>query len=266
MKKFKLRKLNNDGSALVVAIVAVGFISILATLLLFSANMNYHMKGTDYYTKQTFYEAEIPMEQIRACLSKDVSEASKVAYIKTLYSYGNDADARKAAFYSNFKSEYIGIWNKRNSYTAGDGSTASSYAVGVSKAIEETAGSSALNDYHILINAASTWDEAKMECKSTTCSKPYHILLDSVGSEGRLWQDEKDSDGDGTDEAFLRFDNVRVIYTKDEYTSIIKTDFCIACPEINWSVQKTMDDTDPVSKREEVDFETFVTYMDWEKQ
>lgn len=261
MKGFKVKKLNNQGSALVVAIIAVGFISILATLLLYSANMNYHMKGTDYYVKQTFYEAEEPLEQIRACLAKDVSTAAQEAYLETIKEFGrNNSDARTATFYSKFSDEFQEIWTNRSTYTPPSGTPVTSYAIGVAKAIEETAGMTPLGEYHILITDASIWDETNKTCLSSSCGKDYHILLDPVSGLDRL--EERTVNGNDC----LVFDNVRVIYTCEEYTSIITTDFCISCPTINWGVQQTQDNSDPVVAREEVNFERFVTYMDWEKQ
>lgn len=261
MKKCTIKKLNNDGSAFVVAVVSVAFISILATLLLYSANMNYQMKGTDYNTKQVFYGAEKPLEEIRACLSWDVSNAAKVAYENTLLEYGaNNGDTRANVFFTEFVSAYEDIWDDRNSYVDA-GVTKTSWGLGTGKAIEAVAGSAALDDYHILENNASVWDETKLKCKSTTCNKPYHIILDSVVGDRLSLKTQP-----GTSKKYLTLENVRVIYTNKEYSSIISTDFCISCPTIDWQVQQTLDNTDAVSERGIVNFETFVTYMDWEKQ
>lgn len=56
-------KLNNDGAALVTVIVVITFISILATVILYSSGMNFAMKTTDIKTKVSFYDAETAMEQ-----------------------------------------------------------------------------------------------------------------------------------------------------------------------------------------------------------
>ncbi len=43
-------KLNNDGAALVTVIVVITFISILATVILYSSGMNFAMNTTDIKT------------------------------------------------------------------------------------------------------------------------------------------------------------------------------------------------------------------------
>ncbi|MDE6518408.1 MAG: hypothetical protein K2L18_11285, partial [Acetatifactor sp.] len=65
-------KLNNDGSAIVTVLVVVAFITILATIMLYVSGMNFQMKVADYRTKESFYQAETPVEELRAQLVKDV--------------------------------------------------------------------------------------------------------------------------------------------------------------------------------------------------
>ena len=65
MKRFKLKKLNNDGAALILAILIVMFVTILTTLLLYVSVINYEMKTTDYSTKVSFYGAEEPLEELK---------------------------------------------------------------------------------------------------------------------------------------------------------------------------------------------------------
>ena len=59
-------KLNNKGSALVTVVIVIAFITILATLILYLSVMNFQMKANDYRTKESFYGAEIPLEEIKS--------------------------------------------------------------------------------------------------------------------------------------------------------------------------------------------------------
>ena len=83
----KKHKLNNAGSAIVTVLVVVTFITILATVLLYISGLNYQMKVTDYRTKESFYQAETPVEELRAQLAKDVQIAFAKAYAAAMSEY-----------------------------------------------------------------------------------------------------------------------------------------------------------------------------------
>ena len=63
---------------------------------------------------------------------------------------------------------------------------------------------------------------------------------------------------------------IKVYYTKDDFLSIISTDFAIDVPDIDWTVDKSDTTTPSISaddaKRTEVFFEKCVSYLNWEKQ
>lgn len=81
-------KLNNDGAALVTVIVVITFISILATVILYSSGMNFAMKTTDIKTKVSFYDAETAMEQLKAYFVGETSKAFETAFTDTMMNYG----------------------------------------------------------------------------------------------------------------------------------------------------------------------------------
>ncbi len=60
------KKINRDnkGSALIVCIIVLLFVSILATVILYMSGVNYRMKKTDMYSKYAFYAAEEPLERM----------------------------------------------------------------------------------------------------------------------------------------------------------------------------------------------------------
>ncbi len=82
-------KLNNQGVALVTVIVIVSFISVLATVVLYTSGINFAMKTTDIKTKMSFYDTETALEQLKAYFTGEASRAFETAYTETLTNYGN---------------------------------------------------------------------------------------------------------------------------------------------------------------------------------
>ena len=113
MKKQKSgKKINNQGAALVTVIVVITFISILATVVLYSSGMNFTMKTTDIKTKVNFYDAETAMEQLKSYFAGEASKAFETAYYDTLKNYGNWGNGNgreshfKSAFFSALQSNF----------------------------------------------------------------------------------------------------------------------------------------------------------------
>ena len=81
------KKLNNQGSALIVSIIVLLFVSILATVILYIAGVNYRMKKNELKTKVAFYSGEVYLERMQANLIIPVSEAMDTAYRNTNCQY-----------------------------------------------------------------------------------------------------------------------------------------------------------------------------------
>lgn len=82
-----LGKMNNRGSALLTVILVVGFLTILATTLLYITGMEFQTKQADYQNKRNFYTGETALEEIRAKLMDDASEAALLAYDEVSKNY-----------------------------------------------------------------------------------------------------------------------------------------------------------------------------------
>ena len=72
----------NKGSTIVLVLVVLAVVGIIATVALWIALSNFNMKITDQKTTKSFYSAEEVLDQIRAGLQGDVSEALETAYTK----------------------------------------------------------------------------------------------------------------------------------------------------------------------------------------
>ena len=108
LKSKKLKKLNDKGSALIVCILVLLFVSILATMILYMSGINFRMKASEYRTRVSFYEAEKPLERMQGNLVVPVSEALDIAYRRTNNRYTDlaDADSRRQYFYEQFEAEF----------------------------------------------------------------------------------------------------------------------------------------------------------------
>lgn len=265
MKKYAKIKLNNEGAALVMAILVIAFVSILTTVLLYLANMNYQMKSTDFKTKDVFYNAEVPLETIRTRLVMDVAEASAAAYDVSVLNYANvEGDVRASEFQTNFYDAVIEVWKTR----CQNGTTEWDWVYGLKALYNETDPDKRISpidgsEIHVILS--TNWNEGS-GCTTTDCSKPYHVILDnSISGADRL---KVHTETVGTEKVNkLRLEGVKLVYTKNEFTSIIETNYNIIPPKVDLSINKFVDDA-PLEaiKRDDVKFEECVTYIGYKKQ
>lgn len=257
MKKnnFRLKKLNNKGSALVVVVIVIAFITVLATLILYLSVMNFHMKGNDYRTKVSFYGAEIPLEELRAQLAIDFAHACDVSYKAVLEQYGNLVDgsgtARKAEFVSGIMTELKNLWDGRS---AGVGEVGA-----LSVTIRNTTG-----EYHII-----TGNDSVLDCSDDDCTCAHHIILVNMPevTPGSGIYEPRLEINETTGKAVLH--NLKSVYTENGYTSVVSTDICFLIPEYDWSVDTSkvawVDGTS-TTERTKIDYEKCVVYLNWTKQ
>lgn len=105
------RQLNNRGAALIMVIVVISFVSITATILLYMSAMNFYMKSTDKKTKESFYEGEAALEEIRGTLMSYASDAAKEAYFDVMADYGTTDPADLQRRFNNlFITKFRVMW------------------------------------------------------------------------------------------------------------------------------------------------------------
>lgn len=97
------RKFHKDerGSAMVMVIVIIAFISILAAVLMFAAYAGYQMRLMDRAGKDNFYTAETVLDEINVGLQSEISDAVAEAYEDVMYNYAlyDTAQKRSNRFY-----------------------------------------------------------------------------------------------------------------------------------------------------------------------
>lgn len=114
--RFLELKKNNRGSSLIVAIVAVGFVGILATVILSSAVTNYQLKIMDNQAKKTFYSAETALQEIYAGLGSVCYSQLENSYSDVVTNLLTQVNTNGTVYYvqmsneeanSRLKSEYL---------------------------------------------------------------------------------------------------------------------------------------------------------------
>lgn len=100
------KKKDNRGSAMIIIIVVIAFVSILISTLYAMVTMNIQMKSVDRKAKKSFYSAEGALEQINLGLQKEMSDASKKAYAEVMQSYS--ANVLEASRRMKFNTRLIG--------------------------------------------------------------------------------------------------------------------------------------------------------------
>lgn len=88
-------KLNNEGTALISVVAVAIFLSVIATTIIYISGKNYQIKANDYQNKNTFYQAEMALDEFKAALADDVSEAFKFAYREFMTDYANQPSGDK---------------------------------------------------------------------------------------------------------------------------------------------------------------------------
>jgi len=98
---------NNKGSSLVTVLLVASIIAALVTVVLAIVLLNVYMKKADLEGQGAFYDAESALEEIRAGLAKDESDATTTAYLDTLSNYANLEDEKKTVNFDEMFSEII---------------------------------------------------------------------------------------------------------------------------------------------------------------
>lgn len=217
---------NNAGSAIVTVLVVVTFVTILATVMLYISGMNFQMKATDYRTKESFYQAEIPVEELRSQLVKDMQIAFAKAYTAAMSEYAGlgNAGTREASYRQHFCDELDKIWEKRCGLIAD--STNIDWGAGIRKVVQPATDG---GYWSVKVAEASGWDTSRAVSNGQVILRGVTFTYDSP----------------------------------THYESVISTDYCITIPPINWA---DVYEPAPTSSPSSMDFSEYVNYMNWTKQ
>lgn len=202
------QKRRNRGSSIVIVIIAMAMIGILATTLLWMSYINYKIKVNDIRNKNSFYSAEMVMEQIVAGLQKEASDSVAVAYQEVLSNW--DELQSESNRYSSFASTYLDTLVKHLRDTdKGDGY----YKRDILKGYVDTTVWDHVNQ--------TAWDNGTDDTDETKKKPPVMELVNG-------------------NSLILR--NVFVSYMDEDRLSIVRTDLRLDVPEIVFTQSGSIDE------------------------
>lgn len=239
----KTAKLNNRGSALISVLVVTTFITIIATTMLYMAAMNYQQKLTDYQNKDSFYDAEKALDELKSLMVADVQEAYVYAYNKTSGQMLRlkTGDARRNYFQDAFMAKLNEIWVER---------------VDQAKIADST-----LDDAKARVAAVRAVMTAKGGAYAAGADCIYKV--DDFG----IYEI-----ADGTPESRRKF-VIKGVQAKatsttaaGSFTTFLYTDICLEPPRVDWSASDASAFTGTeATEREKIAFTDYVTYINWHK-
>lgn len=202
------QKRRNRGSSIVIVIIAMAMIGILATTLLWMSYINYKIKVNDIRNKNSFYSAEMVMEQIVAGLQKEASDSVAVAYQEVLSNW--DDLQSESNRYSSFASTYLDTLVKHlRDADKGDGY----YKRDILKGYVDTTVWDHVNQ--------TAWDNGTDDTDEAKKKPPVMELVNG-------------------NSLILR--NVFVSYMDEDRLSIVSTDLCLDVPEIVFTQSGSIDE------------------------
>ncbi len=235
IKHTKSKKLNNKGSAIVMVIVVVAFVSILATTILYSAGMNYYMKMNDINIKENFYDSELALDAIKKEFIMIADEAHKEAYMDTIIRYASsDSATREYSYQTLYFNLLCEKWNAKKENPSNP--------------------TSPFTNQEVLQNVSNTAYGGITPPNSPTivCDDSVTVNINSAG--------------------YATFGDVRLTYTDSKgVTSIIETELIFLLPDVDWKVDgssTTWNATHDASdlQRETIDMSDYVQYYNWTKK
>ena len=217
-KKEKVQKLyarlmqqlnkDNKGASLVTVLLITSIVAILVTAVLAIVILNVYMRQADLQGQDNFYDAESALEEVRAGLATDVSDATAKAYVTTLKNYNSlpDEESKNKFFNKEFLKEL------RSSSTT-DGRTP-------------------------LVEASGKYNIDKLQgyLKKTKDNAVIGITSDSVEDDDQDYIDSDDARYNETKQGAV-LKNVRVEYTDPDtkFVSKIKTDIVLGFPDVSFN-------------------------------
>ena len=146
------QKESNKGAGLISVIVAVAFVTILGSIIISATLSNYRMKQTNLETKDSFYNAERALDEVRMGLQGVVSQALSNSYLKVMENYATyDLETKQDLMESVF---FETIWTS----LAENAATHTTYQVNkLSSYLVETAwtGADMANGYGAILSSDS---------------------------------------------------------------------------------------------------------------
>ena len=228
------RRTDNKGSAMVVVIIAMAFIGILASVLMYMSLLNYQMKVNNLKAKDNFYSAETVLDEIRTAMGERVSASVGSAYELVLKNY----EATSAEEKQN-KLRYYFLKNMQDYYAVTGSMNINNYDLtklfnSLSSEIKRGTVLETLNDsgevvYRMALDSSGSLKVYVMTTDPVTGNKERVETTDIPTGRFQLYTDG------------LSFCGLKVTYTDtDGYVSVIQTDIRVKMPDMDFAQAVTL--------------------------
>lgn len=236
--------MNNSGSALVSVVAVAVFLSVIATTIIYISGKNYQIKANDYQNKNTFYQAEMALDEFKGALAADVSEAFQFAYREVMpdFAYLDNGDDRNTKFKKYYFDYLFYKWTGATKYGTdipGDVTT------------------------HVAVRGESIYTTVANFTSGLPSFDTYFIKEDELASGDERMCVAFDDKKEGR---FI-IKNVRVWCTENGYSSYICTDIAMDPPAYYMGITTPSagGDSDAADTREKLYMGDFILYMNWHK-
>jgi len=194
---------NNRGASLVMVLLTVALIGIMVAIVLVIVLLNYKMKAVDSRSQANFYTAETAVDEIKAGLGSDVSDALSDSYVLVMQQYTASTQPERNTLFKN------------------------SYATDLREALEDTTRAGESQEYYNLT-------------KLTNYVTAEHLFDDATqtGIKVEAATDKEPVLAFTTKGVILK--NLMVTYyDKNNYESRVKTDILLSFPDIDFTQTST---------------------------
>ncbi len=205
MKRIKQK---NQGSTIIIVIVAISFIAILGTVALSISAANVQMKSVERKSKENFYNAEVALDELKANLETQLGTLVETVYKNTMIDYANiPLGERNDKFKTTFLTEYL----------------------------KQYATEGVLPESIALSGGSCSYDFTKLEALLVKTKDKTD--MENKGKNTLEWKYNKNN----KKEQYIYFRNVTMKYVDDSnYISRIVTDIKVTIPDVNMEAISNM--------------------------
>ena len=226
-----LSKLHKDekGFSIITAIVAIGFVLVLVSVILTSVTVNFKMRNMNIYATDSFYSAEQVLDEIKVGLEQLAQQGLSDAYTNVLTTYTSEdytaADKNELvkAQYYNYICKELGLSEGTTSY--------------ICMAVDD---SENLKGLYKLLKSSTRWHGiTKENSNEADVQQSYGAFI-----RGKNNLTGVDKDGTNTYVGTMQVTNTDGIYLKDlvvyyrdtnGFVSTVETDIHIVYPNFSFS-------------------------------
>lgn len=203
---------NNKGFSVVLVILSMSVVLLLVSTILYAVYQNYIIKQNNLKSEDSFYSAEKVLDEIKAGLQTDMSEAVSVAYNYVLERY-SETEGQDETRNWYFQTKYVDTLRARLLDAEASGENGDAYA------------------------------ESKLASYVTSVEAPENVkITNTILEQAVKARRSKDSIDINYDKG-VTLRGIKIEYTDENgYYTAITTDLCLGIPDIQFTQTSTAPD------------------------